>query len=68
MPRVYEYECPACGTVIEANTHDLQQYCDCDRPAQLMKRKYSLGGIVFKGSGWYHVDKRKTDGGTIGID
>jgi len=33
-----------------------------------MKRKYNFAGSILKGSGWYSVDRRRSDGGTIGIE
>lgn len=64
----YDFVCKVCGRIEETDDRENPPYCECVHPATQMKRKYMLGGAVFRGSGWYSVDKRKTDGGTIGID
>ena len=68
MAKVYEYKCVSCGHIMESGTHDLEETHACTDPPARYKRLYQLGGTVLKGSGWYSVDKRKTDGGTLGID
>lgn len=68
----FEYRCTKCDASLllgvyglEGNHHKDIDEQDCDG---IIKRIYSFGGAVLKGSGWYSVDKRRTDGGTIGID
>jgi putative FmdB family regulatory protein len=65
MP-TFEYKCPECKKTEETDSNDSKIYCDCTGAKVAMKRVYSFSGTVLKGSGWYSVDKRKTDGGTIG--
>lgn len=72
MP-VYTYKCQSCNLHIDLPEIGLE-----GSPCELyiknipckgtLKRVYNFGGTVLKGSGWYSVDKRRTDGGTIGID
>jgi predicted nucleic acid-binding Zn ribbon protein len=68
MAKIYEYKCVSCGDIIESDTNEFVGTHDCEDPPARYKRLYQLGGAVLKGSGWYSVDKRKTDGGTLGID
>lgn len=64
MPK-YDFVCPECKIVKETiDTNPI----DCDKCKAQMKRKYSFAGTILKGAGWYSVDKRRTDGGTIGIE
>lgn len=80
MPK-FDYKCKKCGYVVELDEPDLKVIVHhkkdgtpvkeethpdmmCDG---MFKRVYSFAGSVLKGSGWYSVDKRKTDGGTIGV-
>lgn len=64
MPK-YDFVCPKCESITE--TSDTNPI-DCDKCNIKMKRKYAFAGTLLKGSGWYSVDKRRTDGGTIGIE
>jgi predicted nucleic acid-binding Zn ribbon protein len=68
MVMVYEYKCDACGDIIESESRELFSEHTCQNPPGVYKRLYRIGGVSFKGGGWYSVDKRKTDGGKIGID
>jgi putative FmdB family regulatory protein len=59
MP-LYEYECPACGTIFE------QQQRIGDAPVQQcpnghlgVRRVFTPAGIIFKGSGFYTTDYRR---------
>jgi putative FmdB family regulatory protein len=60
MP-LYEYECRTCGRTFEERQHfgdaPLQQ-CPQGHPA--VRRIYAPAGLIFKGSGWYVTDSRKT--------
>ena len=67
MPK-YDFKCPECGSTQEFDTLSPNAFCDCTGNNISMKRVYAFGGTVLKGSGWYSVDKRRTDGGTIGIE
>ena len=67
MP-IFEYKCKLCNHTLDDNLPDAELFCgECDSPDP-MKRVYSFSGTVLKGSGWYSVDKRKADGGKIGLD
>ena len=58
MP-VYSYRCPKCGYHKDVRTEldkaDLPQYC----PTCLieMRKLFGLGGVAFKGTGFYRTDK-----------
>jgi predicted nucleic acid-binding Zn ribbon protein len=67
MPK-YDFRCPKCSRVEEFDYTDPGAKCECSGEAVDMKRVYAFGGTLLKGSGWYSVDKRRTDGGTIGIE
>ncbi len=60
MP-LYEYECRACGTRFEERQHfddaPLQQ---CPQGHAEVQRVYAPAGVIFKGSGWYITDNRKS--------
>lgn len=63
MP-LYEYECRSCGTVTDIR-HGFDESVSEACPAcggELMRR-FSPTGIVFKGSGFYITDSRKSNGG-----
>lgn len=60
MP-IYEYECDSCGVHFERR----QLFTDnsipsCPNGHALVHRVYSVPGVVFKGSGWYVTDSRKS--------
>ena len=66
MP-LYEYECRSCGTVTDIR-HGFDESVSEACPAcggELMRR-FSPTGIVFKGSGFYITDSRKSNGATSG--
>jgi putative FmdB family regulatory protein len=67
MPK-YDFKCPSCNLTKEFETTSPSAFCDCRDGGVEMKRVYSFAGTVLKGSGWYSVDRRRTDGGTIGIE
>ena len=62
MP-IYEYNCDQCGHQFE----QWQSFQDdpvqvCPNCAQRAVRKvFSSAGIIFKGSGWYITDSRKSN-------
>lgn len=60
MP-LYEYECRICGTTFEEHQHfddaPLQQ---CPQGHTGVRRVYTPAGVIFKGSGWYITDSRKS--------
>jgi len=62
MP-TYEYECTSCGYIFEAfqNIND-RRLDSCPKCHKKVKRLIGSGaGIIFKGSGFYATDYRKTD-------
>ncbi len=65
MP-VYEYECEQCGTRFER----LQSIKDepvrqCPECSGNVHKVFHPAGIIFKGSGWYITDSRKSTSSTI---
>lgn len=63
MP-IYEYACTACGERTEAK----QSFSDppleeCPHCGGKLRKLYSPVGIVFKGSGFYSTDAKKSSGG-----
>src|SRR5262245_63225988 len=62
MP-IYEYECTSCKTRFERS----QRFTDppvteCPECGGPVRRVLFPAGIVFKGSGWYITDSRKSTG------
>lgn len=60
MP-LYEYGCPACGQVTDIR-HGFDEKPDvkCERCGTALVRRFSAAPIVFKGSGFYVTDSRKS--------
>lgn len=61
MP-TYEYQCGTCGNRFEK----FQSFSDepvkaCPECGNQVKKVFSAAGIIFKGSGWYVNDSRKTE-------
>jgi putative FmdB family regulatory protein len=60
MP-LYEYECEHCGTRFERfqaiQDEPIRQCPEC---AGSVYKVFHAAGIIFKGSGWYITDSRKT--------
>lgn len=72
MP-TYSYKCKECDRSFESERHGLEGlHCadvlDDSTCFGAIRRIYNFSGSILKGTGWYSVDKRKIDGGTIGID
>jgi len=68
MP-TYVYACDNCGTQFE----QFQSFKDeplrtCRSCAGTVRRVFQPVGIVFKGSGWYVTDSRKSNSATVGGD
>lgn len=58
MPAVYEYRCPHCELTIEDISPAARIQCDCEGlQSPYFNRVYSIGGIQFKGKGFYKTDK-----------
>jgi putative FmdB family regulatory protein len=65
MP-IYEYECETCGARFER----LQSIQDapvrqCPECSGSVRKVLHAAGIIFKGSGWYITDSRKSASGTV---
>ncbi len=65
MP-VYEYECEQCGTHFER----IQSVRDepihrCPECSGTVHKVFHPAGIIFKGSGWYITDSRKSTSGAV---
>ena len=63
MP-TYQYACTACGEQLEA----VQSFTDaalteCPACGGALRKVFSAVGVVFKGSGFYKTDSRKTPAG-----
>jgi putative FmdB family regulatory protein len=68
MP-TYVYACDSCGTQFE----QFQSFKDeplrtCPSCAGAVRRVFQPVGIVFKGSGWYVTDSRKSSSATVSGD
>ncbi|KAB8141506.1 zinc ribbon domain-containing protein [Chloroflexia bacterium SDU3-3] len=66
MP-TYVYKCDSCGAQFE----QFQSFKDepirtCPSCAGAVRRVFQPVGIVFKGSGWYITDSRKSSSATVG--
>ena len=65
MP-VYEYECENCGRRFERmqsiNDQPVRQCPEC---SGAVHKVFHAAGIIFKGSGWYITDSRKSSSGTV---
>jgi putative FmdB family regulatory protein len=64
MP-TYEYECTSCGRHIEV----FQRFTEdplttCEACGGSLRKVFHPAGIVFKGSGFYATDSRKSSGGS----
>ena len=61
MP-IYQYKCRGCGANIEKmqsfSAEPLVECPECHQPA--LKKVMSAAGIIFKGSGWYITDSKKS--------
>lgn len=60
MP-IYEYACTACGERTEAKqSFDDPPLETCELCGGKLRKLYSPVGVVFKGSGFYSTDAKKT--------
>jgi putative FmdB family regulatory protein len=60
MP-IYEYQCQACGKVTDIrHGFDERNSQACPACEGTLVRRFSPAGIVFKGSGFYVTDSRKS--------
>ena len=60
MP-IYEYKCDKCGKIFEEHQsiHD-KAITECKHCKGSVKRVFHAAGIVFKGSGFYVNDSKKS--------
>lgn len=65
MP-VYEYECEHCGARFEriqsVKDEPVRQCPEC---SGTVHKVFHPAGIIFKGSGWYITDSRKSNTGAV---
>jgi len=60
MP-IYEYECRKCGNIVELqHNHGTKPKDRCPECRGKMIKLFSPVGIVFKGSGFYCTDSKKS--------
>ncbi len=66
MP-IYEYQCASCGAVTDIK-HGFKETTNetCPKCGGELKRLFNPAGIVFKGSGFYVTDSRKSDSSAKG--
>jgi len=58
---LYEYGCPSCGLVTDIrHGFDEKPEAKCERCGTALVRRFSAAPIVFKGSGFYVTDSRKS--------
>lgn len=64
MP-LYDYQCRTCKTVTEVR-HGFRETHEgvCPACGGELARVFNPAGILFKGSGFYITDSRKSDGGS----
>ena len=60
MPR-YDYECGNCGHVFELRqSFDAEPTGECPRCAGMSRRKFHAVPIIYKGSGFYTTDYKRS--------
>lgn len=65
MP-VYEYECEQCGTRFERHQSIKDEPVrQCPECSGTVHKVFHPAGIIFKGSGWYITDSRKSTSSTV---
>ena len=65
MP-VYEYECENCGRRFERfQSINDEPVRVCPECAGAVHKVFHPAGIIFKGSGWYITDSRKSTSGSV---
>lgn len=61
MP-IYEYVCTSCGHRFETRqSFSDEPVADCPECGAPVRRVLHPAGVIFKGSGWYKTDSRKSD-------
>ncbi len=65
MP-VYDYQCTACGEQVEVIHGAEEKYKGkCEKCGASLQKLFIPVGIVFKGSGFYINDSKKSDTPTV---
>jgi putative FmdB family regulatory protein len=60
MP-IYEYACATCGHRFDVRqSFSDEPVTDCTKCGALVRRVLHPAGVIFKGSGWYVTDSRKS--------
>lgn len=54
----YEYKCPICKDITEHHSPD-GLWCELGHEEVEMHRVYSIGGIHFKGRGFFKTDNKE---------
>lgn len=66
MP-TYQYACTACGEQLEVvQSFTDPALTDCPACGAALRKVFSAVGVVFKGSGFYKTDSRKSTGAPAG--
>ncbi len=67
MP-TYDYQCGTCGNRFEKfQSFSEEPVRECPVCGQAVKKVISPAGIIFKGSGWYINDSKKTTTTTVPV-
>jgi len=65
MP-LYEYECESCGVHFEKiQSVQAEPIRQCPECAGVVHKVFHPAGIIFKGSGWYITDSRKSTSSAV---
>ncbi|ACZ39026.1 FmdB family zinc ribbon protein [Sphaerobacter thermophilus] len=68
MP-IYEYACGTCGHTFERKQRFSDEpVSECPECGAQVRRVLHPAGIIFKGSGWYITDSRKSNGSSSTSD
>jgi putative FmdB family regulatory protein len=63
---IYEYECESCANVTDIKHGFKETHSEvCPKCGGRLKRVFNAAGIVFKGSGFYVNDSRKSTSGAV---
>lgn len=68
MP-TYDYRCETCGETFEhfqSMKEDALKSCLCGKNGEVVRLISNGGGIIFKGSGFYVTDYKKSSGSSEG--
>jgi putative FmdB family regulatory protein len=66
---LYEYACGSCGHRFEVRQRVVEEpIAVCPKCGGPTRRVFHPVGIIFKGSGWYSTDSRKSESATTSAD